>query len=88
MKLEGDAEIIINASKRKDECLAWYGDIIKEAKCHLKSHPLWKLSFTHREGNKAAHTLAKYGLAMPQEFVWINKTLKFLSPVVMVDPLF
>lgn len=37
-ELKGDAEVIINALKNKDECLVSYGDLIEEAKCKLSSH--------------------------------------------------
>lgn len=64
-ELEVDAEVNINTLKREEECLAWYGDLIEEAKFNMRSHPQWKISFIHRERNGAAHALAKHELFVP-----------------------
>lgn len=64
IQFEGDALLIIQAIKKRSECLAWYGDLVKEAKFNFQRHPEWGLSFTQREGNHAAHALAKHGLSL------------------------
>lgn len=86
VELEEDAQVIIHALKKEDECLAWYVDLIEEAKCKLRSHSHWRVSFTPREGNGVAHSSAKYGLTVPHEILWINHEIpKFLFPVVTVN---
>lgn len=61
---EGDAQVLIQAIDKEQECLAWYGMLVKEIKCILKLRPQWDVSFFSTEGNCAAHVLAKYGLSL------------------------
>lgn len=55
IELEGDAQIIIQALKKDNECLTWYGELIEEVKCYLRNQP-------SGEGSSTAHALAKHGL--------------------------
>lgn len=72
MMIEGDAQMIINVIKKKEACMAWYGDLIEEAKFLLNFRE-WSIIFTHREGNGVAHVLAKQCLFLSQEQVWFMR---------------
>lgn len=68
---EGDTQIVVNSVNSQESCLAWYGNLIEDAKLLLKHNPLWTVSFIHREGNQAAHDMAKIGLdSSSTEITW------------------
>lgn len=63
-----------------------YGALIEDAKYILQNHPQWStLSFVHREGNSVACALARYGLSLAQELVWIEDIQNVLIPIVILD---
>lgn len=65
--------------------MARYGDLIEEAKQYLKTQPQWSLKFSHREGNRAAHVLAKFGLSLVAKNVWIKEVLNFLLYIAIEE---
>lgn len=82
VELEGDALAIIHTIKNENKCLGLQNDLIKEAKQYLKTQSQWILNFSHREGNLATHVLAKFGLSLVVESVWIKKVSNILLSVV------
>lgn len=85
VEFEGDALAVIEAIKKESECLAWYGDLIEEAKQYFKGRSLWSLKFSFREGIRSSHVLAKFGLTLTDENVWIEEIPIFLSTTVLDD---
>lgn len=81
--LEGDAQVIIYALKRDDECLAWYGKLIEEAYSKMESNPICKVNFIPWEGSGAAHSFAKHNLYIFRETIWTHEVLKLLFFLVM-----
>lgn len=71
--MEGDAKAIIEAIHGLDECCTWYGTRIEDVRCFWQKHPFWSLVFIHREGNYVTHLLAKFGLSISDEYVWIGE---------------
>lgn len=67
VQFEGDSQVLVNAISSDAVCEAWSGHLVEEAKEILKMRPLWSISFDHREGNRAAHTLAKFSLNLYKE---------------------
>lgn len=63
---EGDAQNIVNAINSPEICLAWYSELVEEAKDFLIHNPLWTVSFIHRERNQVAHVMAKLGIDVIQ----------------------
>lgn len=85
MIMEGDAQVLINAINEAEECRAWFGNLIEDAKMRLKSLPLWKVRFIHREGNRVAHYLAKHGLLLNCESIWIDEYPDVIAHFVLQD---
>lgn len=73
VEFEGDALVKVRALSRKEVCCASYGFLIEEAKQLLQVNSSWIISFIHREGNSAAHSLANLGLSSDCEHVWIEE---------------
>lgn len=44
---EGDAQLVVWAIENKEECLAWYRELINEAKSIFCNYPEWSLTFIH-----------------------------------------
>lgn len=68
---EGDTQVIICTIQKKDSCSTWFEELIEDLKVGLATQPLWNLQFTHRESNQAAHVMAKLGLTLDYEHIWI-----------------
>lgn len=49
----------------------------------LKSKLLWFVSFVHREGNKATHFLARFGLSLSEDLVWMEDVPSVISQIVL-----
>lgn len=56
---KGDALNIFNVVKKYEAYSAWFGELIEDAKWHLRNHPMWSMNFKHREGNQGAHAIEK-----------------------------
>lgn len=57
--LEANARAVITTLNQEDEDLSGFGSVIVETREFLKGFSLWDVSFVRREGNSAAHQLAK-----------------------------
>lgn len=55
VELEEDAQVIIQALKKENDCITWFCELIEKSKCNLRNQPQWQINFTYREGNGAAH---------------------------------
>lgn len=77
-----DAQILIQAINKEEDCWSWCGHLVESAKQIFKHRTRWTLTFIHREGNHVAHSLAKHGLCLYLEAVWIEEV-----PNVIVDAL-
>lgn len=58
--------------------------MIEHAKVTLKDRPNCSINFVYREGNQMAHRLAKFGLLLYEERVWIEET-PIITNVVNVE---
>lgn len=85
MVFEGDALQVIEAVKKKEECWSWYGQLIEDVKQAMKGNQGWTIQFTKRDGNKAAHCLAKLGLSSEEERVWMEDVPKEMYSTVIHD---
>ena len=63
--VEGDSETIVKELKEPTLSMALHGHLIQDVKCLSSSFV--SLSFTHvrRQGNNAAHALAKWAIKEP-----------------------
>lgn len=61
----------------------WYGNLVENAKLFLQHRVLWSLGFVHREGNQTAHLLAKNGLCVNIESVWLEEPPNVILHIVL-----
>jgi hypothetical protein len=69
--LEGDALEVVEQLKRVNEDAGYLCNLIGESEIRflLRSFDCWSIDHIKREGNKAAHTLAKFAISHPQNRV-------------------
>jgi hypothetical protein len=65
-----------------DEDAGKFGNLIRETRILLRRFDCWTVKHVKREGNKAAHTLAKYAVSHPQNRVWLDSFPSCLSGIV------
>jgi hypothetical protein len=85
VELEGDAREIILALTNPEEVDSVHGHFLTETRQMLGSLVSWKVSHVRREGNKAAHSLAKLALSKQCNRVWFNSCPSELLYVVNAD---
>jgi hypothetical protein len=61
--LEGDAKGVIAVVMSLEQSLCREGHLIEDIKATMQGLQQWKMEFVRREGNYAAHILAKYVVA-------------------------
>lgn len=77
---------MINVIKKDGDSWSWYGSLIDEAKFELKSHLLWSVHFIRREGNQAAHVMAKLlDLSLLDESDWTEEISSVLTQIVIAE---
>jgi len=85
VELEGDAREIILALNNPEEVDSIHGHFLTETRQMLGTLVSWKVSHVRREGNKAAHSLAKLALSKQCNRVWINSCPNELLYAVNAD---
>ncbi|GMI83380.1 hypothetical protein like AT3G09510 [Hibiscus trionum] len=70
--LEGDARTVIEKLRRPEQDFSHLSALISNGKFLMNQFYKCELSFTHRNGNKAAYVLAKIGLSAHQDTVWVE----------------
>jgi len=79
---EGDANIVVKEINSAPPFLSKIGQFIENIHDELQSFRLAKFSFTPREGNMTAHTLANEATRNKFEQIWLEDfPLKILSIV-------
>ncbi|KAF5444675.1 hypothetical protein F2P56_033791 [Juglans regia] len=69
---EGDAKGVVDRVNKEEEDDSWEGLVVGDLQKELRSCRGWKLSFVHRECNEVAHSLAKLGVSIDTERVWMK----------------
>lgn len=83
--VEGDAVEIIHALRSSESVLGKYGSLISDA-CNLLSFfGFYDFSHVRREGNRVAHTFAKFAISSEQNKVWLVSFPTCLSGLVNYD---
>ena len=86
VEVEGDSLMVITALKDQERCLASYGDIIWDIQHLAVSFQYVKYGHVRREGNNAAHVLARKVLDLQSEFlVWLEDIPGFLDHVIQAE---
>ncbi|XWS42050.1 hypothetical protein CRYUN_Cryun17cG0135400 [Craigia yunnanensis] len=87
VEIEGDALGVIRKLQSTGEDLLPVGCLVDEAKAISRRFQLCKFMHTGRKGNMAAHYLAKYGLELYEERIWVEECPDFVMDVVINDVL-
>jgi hypothetical protein len=69
---EGDALEVVQELNRVNEDAGHLGNLIGDIRVLLRRFDCWSFAHVKREGNKVAHSLAKYAISHPQSRVWFN----------------
>ena len=83
--LEGDAQTIVNAVNSSSLDWGRMGMSVEDIQLELKSFPFWRMSFVRREGNKAAHFMARLALNNSMDQLWLNEPPNFISHIVTME---
>ncbi|KAK9985627.1 hypothetical protein SO802_030578 [Lithocarpus litseifolius] len=70
--LEGDSAIIVTALAEADFGAATYSLFLKEANNFFPSYSKLSHSYTKRDGNKVAQSLAKSAINFPNCTIWME----------------
>ncbi|XP_075657869.1 uncharacterized protein LOC142627867 [Castanea sativa] len=83
--LEGDSELIINSLKARDATVALVEPLIQDA--IIFSCLFTKLQYSHcrRDGNKLAHSLARFSIHVFDYTVWMEEVPRPLLSVAQHD---
>lgn len=83
--LEGDALEVVEEINRVDEDAGKFGNLIGETRILLRRFDCWSVKHVKRDGNKTAHTIAKYAVSHPQNRVWLDSFPSCLSGIVFSE---
>ena len=70
--LEDDSEIVIKALVSEDTSFAVHGHLVEEAKLLSASFIFCSFSHVKRQGNSAAHHLARHARHVSSQLVWLE----------------
>ena len=80
VQFEGDAILVVSAMKAQDSSI--FSPIINDLRCFLRKWSSSKLSHVQREGNSAAHRLARFGITCAQEVVWFEEPPDLIRDII------
>ena len=83
--LEGDSQIVMNAIANHDPGPIQIQQLVTGIKSWVPKFNAWKTSFTHREGNKAAHLMAKHAKQISECTIWVEDTPPIIMSQVLND---
>jgi hypothetical protein len=70
--VEGDSLQVVKAIKHKGVSWTMYGQIAENIKMVLRNCEYWEIRHTKRDGNRAAHLLAKKDACLDFDRVWFH----------------
>ena len=86
--IEGDLEVVFKALQNSDWHHSSIGEIVKDIVSIAGSSRTFSFSHTRRQGNNAAHALAKRAIVSFPLLVWMEHVPPDISPIVVADLLF
>jgi hypothetical protein len=78
-----DAQEIVLALKKEEECLGKFGSPIADARNLLSTLQNWSVRCVQRAGNGAAHFLARRDVSHRVQHVWFEAYPDFVSEIVL-----
>jgi ribonuclease HI len=86
VEVEGDSLIICAALKDSEPSFASYGNIVEDTLVLARGLQRAFISHVKREGNKAAHLLARHAISLSCDcLIWLEDTPAFLESVIIED---
>jgi hypothetical protein len=83
--LEGDAKEVVLGLENPDACRGSIHIVLQECRSLLDGFSSWSVSHVCRDGNKAAHKLAKLVVSYYGHHVWVNVCPKEIWNIVCND---
>lgn len=85
IEIEGDSREVVLALRNSGDCCVSYRNLVSETRILLSSFSHWKIAHVGRDGNKAAHCLAKLAVFQFCHYVWIGVCLSAIVDIVPTD---
>jgi ribonuclease HI len=82
---ESDAQLVVEGIKSMEINWSSRGLMLEDIKRALQDFSQWKMTFTHREGNKAAHALSKIATTAVANKLWINETPDCIHDIILME---
>ena len=83
--LEGDSELIVNSLKSGRATMASVEPLIQDATIFSASYTKLLYSHCRRDGNKLAHSLARFSIHVPNYLAWMEEVPHTLLSVAEQD---
>jgi hypothetical protein len=83
--LEGDAKEIVLGLRNPAGCSARLHNVLLDCHYLLESFTSWSANHVRRDGNKAAHKLAKLAISLYSNHVWVNVCPKEIWTIICND---
>ncbi|XP_048421195.1 uncharacterized protein LOC125468781 [Pyrus x bretschneideri] len=84
---EGDVSLVIATMIGQGDDSSTCGPIINHLRCLLAEMAHSIVNHVQREGNEAAHRLAKMGLSSSQEIVWLEEPPDLIQDILVEEGL-
>jgi hypothetical protein len=86
--VEGDTQVVVNGNLSPEVDWSGKGLMLGDIAETLKGFYQWRISYTHRDGNQAAHGLAILAKAEEIDYLWINKVPDCIHDIILMEHLF
>ena len=83
--IEGDAQVVMSALAQSDYIPSSIQKIIEGSKKCLQHFHVWKANHINRNGNVAAHLLARYACNVTNSVIWVEDTPSMIYDQVCAD---
>jgi ribonuclease HI len=83
--LEGDSLAVVQDIQSLGSTCIAHGQIVEDTRFVLNSHRSWMIGHTKRNGNQAAHGLAKYAVRNHMDQTWLEDIPDCVSVVVNLE---
>ncbi|KAL5817062.1 hypothetical protein ACOSQ3_025440 [Xanthoceras sorbifolium] len=83
--VESDTKFVVNLITSKAAPISEIGVVIEEILLLISMHPVYSVRFIPRLANWVAHWLAKFGLSVVGEFVWLEDCPLCVENLVLND---
>ena len=82
---EGEPKIVIDDVNSPENDWSSKGMLVEDLRKELQAIPQWQMTFTRREGNKAAHALAKWASRNNVTLQWLYTTPECTQDIVRME---